>query len=160
MPYLLYGVGIASILVVTVGACGMNTERTVVDTAITEKGKTMSKSEKYTVAQVVPKESVIALGDDFVKYIADDLIRELSKKVLERAEFSDVIVSLKPMRTAEITAWNQVEYRRNMIIADVVRCKDCKHYWKNYIDDYSVPVCLASPQDEAFCSEGERIDDE
>lgn len=118
----------------------------------------MSKSEKYTVAQVAPKESVIALGDDFVKYIADDLIRELSKKVLERAEFSDVIVSLKPMRTAEITAWNQVEYRRNMIVTDVVRCKDCKYYWKNYTDD-SIPVCLASPKDDAFCSEGERKDE-
>lgn len=41
----------------------------------------------------------------------------------------------------------------------VVRCKDCKHYWKNYTDDDSVPVCLASPKDDAFCSEGERKDD-
>lgn len=38
----------------------------------------------------------------------------------------------------------------------IVRCKDCKHYWKNKPSD-DVPVCLASPRDDAFCSEGERI---
>lgn len=42
----------------------------------------------------------------------------------------------------------------------VVRCKDCKHYWRNHADDISVSVCLASPEDDAFCSEGERKDDE
>lgn len=40
---------------------------------------------------------------------------------------------------------------------EVVRCKDCKHYWKNNPSD-DVPVCLASPRDDAFCSEGERIE--
>lgn len=119
----------------------------------------MNKSEKYTAAQVAPKESIIAYGKDFVKYITDDIIRELSKKVLERAKFSDVIVSLKPMRVTELKAWNQVEYRRNMIVTDIVRCKDCKYYWKNYTDDL-IPVCLATPSDDAFCSEGEWKDDE
>ena len=38
---------------------------------------------------------------------------------------------------------------------EVVRCKDCIHYWKNSPSD-DVPVCLASPKDNAFCSEGER----
>ena len=38
----------------------------------------------------------------------------------------------------------------------IVRCKDCKYYWKNHADDISAPVCLASPKDDAFCSEGER----
>ena len=41
----------------------------------------------------------------------------------------------------------------------VVRCKDCIHYWKNNPSD-DVPVCLASPKDDAFCSEGERRKDE
>lgn len=41
---------------------------------------------------------------------------------------------------------------------EVVRCKDCKHYWKNNPSD-GVPVCLASPKDDAFCSEGERKED-
>lgn len=40
----------------------------------------------------------------------------------------------------------------------VVRCKDCKHYWKNK-PRKDVPVCLASPKDDAFCSEGERKED-
>ena len=41
---------------------------------------------------------------------------------------------------------------------DVVRCKDCKHYWKN--NPEAVAVCLASPHDDAYCSEGERRTDE
>lgn len=42
---------------------------------------------------------------------------------------------------------------------EVVRCKDCKHYWKNNPSD-DIPVCLASPKDDAFCSDGERKEDE
>lgn len=45
---------------------------------------------------------------------------------------------------------------------DVVRCKDCVHYWKNHLKeevDDAVAVCLASPKDDAFCSEGERRED-
>lgn len=48
------------------------------------------------------------------------------------------------------------------IVGELVRCKDCKHYWKNskYEDDMdAVAMCLASPEDDAFCSEGERKDD-
>lgn len=40
-----------------------------------------------------------------------------------------------------------------------VRCKDCRHYWKNGGDNSKGAVCLASPSDDAFCSEGEREDD-
>ena len=39
---------------------------------------------------------------------------------------------------------------------EVVRCKDCKFYWKNEDD----VICLASPSDNAYCSEGERREDE
>ena len=120
----------------------------------------MNKSEEYGAVQLAPKESIIAYGKDFVKYITDDIIIKLSEKVLERAKFSDVVVSLKPMRVTELKSWNQIEYRRNMTVTDVVRCKDCKYYWKNHMDDDSVPVCLASPRDDAFCSEGERKSDE
>lgn len=36
---------------------------------------------------------------------------------------------------------------------EIIRCKDCKHYWKN---DDELAICLASPKDDAFCSEGVR----
>lgn len=48
-------------------------------------------------------------------------------------------------------------------VVEVVRCKDCKHYWKNWKNDEpddNCDVCLASPKDDAFCSEGERREDE
>ena len=37
---------------------------------------------------------------------------------------------------------------------EVVRCKDCKYYWRN--NPLETWVCLASPRDDAYCSEGER----
>lgn len=40
----------------------------------------------------------------------------------------------------------------------IVRCKDCKFYWKNDRDSNGV-VCLATPKDDAYCSEGERRED-
>ena len=43
-------------------------------------------------------------------------------------------------------------------VVEVVRCKECIHYWKNKPSD-DIPVCLASPKDDAFCSEGERRED-
>lgn len=45
------------------------------------------------------------------------------------------------------------------IVGELVRCKDCRHYWKNGGDNSKGAVCLASPRDDAFCSEGERKDD-
>ena len=52
------------------------------------------------------------------------------------------------------------------IVGELVRCMECKYYWKNskyksnMEDMEDVAMCLASPSDDAFCSEGERKDDE
>ncbi len=43
-------------------------------------------------------------------------------------------------------------------LVPVVRCKDCKFYWKNSVMT-DVPLCLASPREDAFCSDGERRED-
>ena len=51
-----------------------------------------------------------------------------------------------------------IESEPTVDTVEVVRCKDCIHYWKNKPSD-DVPVCLASPKDDAFCSEGERKED-
>lgn len=57
-----------------------------------------------------------------------------------------------------------IDLQPTAAVVEVVRCKDCKHYWKNWKDGEpswgdGVAVCLASPKDDAFCSEGERRDD-
>lgn len=44
-------------------------------------------------------------------------------------------------------------------VVPVVRCKDCKHYWKNTRESDEVVVCLASAKDDGYCSEGERRED-
>lgn len=50
------------------------------------------------------------------------------------------------------------EVTTQLEMVPVVRCKDCKHYWKNKPSD-DVPVCLASPGEDAYCSESERRED-
>lgn len=63
----------------------------------------------------------------------------------------DTIIDIQP--TVEQPQTNATE---NMV--EIVRCKDCKFYWKNNRDSDGV-VCLATPKDDAFCSEGERRED-
>lgn len=114
----------------------------------------MSESEKYTSVQLVSKDSVLAYGDDYVKYVVDKLRRTISGKVLDRAELSDVIVSLKPMRITEQPFWDQVEYRLNVTVTDLVRCKDCKHYnagFERLKEGYGIEY----PQN-WYCADGER----
>lgn len=125
----------------------------------------MSKSEKYTSVQLVPKESVLAYGEDFVKHIVDDLKRTISEKVLDRAELSDVILSLKPMRVTEQFSWNQLEYRLNVTVTDLVRCKDCKYMIEHYDTDGNAPYRICSEWDsgtdyDGYCHYGERKDNE
>ena len=61
--------------------------------------------------------------------------------------------------STSITQLN-ISLERSTVDAEyVVRCKDCKHYWKNKPSN-DAPVCLASPKDDAFCSEGERKEDD
>lgn len=117
----------------------------------------MSKSEKYTVVQLVSKEDIIDYGDDLVKHIEDKLKRTISGKVIDRAELSDVIVSLKPIITEQLLT-NQVEYRLNMTVADLVRCKDCKHYNAG-VECLKEGYGIEYPQD-WYCADGERRDDE
>lgn len=52
-----------------------------------------------------------------------------------------------------------VENAPTVDAVEVIRCKDCKFYWKNDRDGGGV-VCLATPKDDAFCSEGERRKDD
>ena len=58
-----------------------------------------------------------------------------------------------------VDAW-QIKNAPTIDAIPVVRCKDCKHYWKNTRESDEVVVCLASSKDDAFCSEGERREDD
>ena len=72
---------------------------------------------------------------------------------------------LRTVRSIQSGNFNSIETIQKWIddaptvdAVEVVRCKDCIHYWKNNPSD-DVPVCLASPKDDAYCSEGERRED-
>lgn len=83
-----------------------------------------------------------------------------------RYDFGIYATELWAMTEEQFLEWLNAECDRERPRDMVVRCKDCKYYWKNSkyksntedMDD--LMMCLASPEDDAFCSEGERKDDE
>ena len=92
-----------------------------------------------------------------------------STNLIDRGALIDWIIEshadwcVSPVRSV----FDHIKEMQTVDAVPVVRCKDCKHYWRNnpkwsegesIIN--SIIVCLASPQDNAFCSEGERREDE
>ena len=65
----------------------------------------------------------------------------------------------------EMNAKMAVAYAPTVDAVPIVRCRECKYYWKNskyksnMEDMEDVMMCLASPSDDVYCSEGERKDD-
>ena len=78
----------------------------------------------------------------------DEYVLECVQKVGVSVNRDELLEALKFDREQYEKGWND---RDN----EIVRCKDCKHYWKNKPSE-DVPVCLASPREDAYCSEGER----
>lgn len=117
---------------------------------------------KETAVANIPKEYLLYLRDD-IGFVEKNIIKRISSElaerimaILEREE--EIIVRQSDLRVSEFMPTNSVEYKRQINWSPLVRCKECKHYWKNNPSD-DVPVCLASPKDDAFCSEGERKED-
>ena len=116
---------------------------------------------KETAVINIPKENFaylredIGWGEHVIKCISSELAERIMG-ILEREE--EIVVKQSDLRVSEFMPTNSVEYRRQINWSPLVRCKDCKHYWKNNPSD-DVPACLASPKDDAFCSEGERKED-
>ena len=126
-----------------------------------EKRKIMNNKERYTAAQVVPKESIVAYGAEFISHIADAIKHDLSEKVLDRAEHSDIIVTASQTRVTEQPFYNQVEYRRWITVADLVRCKDCIYHEDEQPGMVYCPAIVGGwVEDEWFCKGGERKNDE
>lgn len=75
---------------------------------------------------------------------ADKLWKAITTRIEEYCDIADLIEIIETQPTVDAEP--------------VVRCKDCKFYWKNNRDSDGV-VCLAAPKDDAFCSEGERKED-
>lgn len=83
-----------------------------------------------------------------------------------KADYDHLLKRFKHLIQSDyIKSFDAWDSRKNDYVLDirdaveVVRCKDCKFYWKNNRDSGGV-VCLATPKDDAFCSEGERKDDD
>ena len=119
---------------------------------------------KQTAVYHIPNEDYRNDDSGFIKYVTDNLTRDLAESVMAVLDLEGEIILKKPeLRVRSVDAYHAVEYREEMVWEPLVRCKDCIHYWKNWRDgdfssrgDDDVAVCLGSPRDDAFCSEGER----
>ena len=83
------------------------------------------------------------------------MTREMAINILRGA----VLGTNEQTHEAVFMAIKALKEQARVDAVEVVRCKDCKFYWKNSVMT-NVPLCLASPRDDAFCSEGERGQDE
>lgn len=83
--------------------------------------------------------------------------------LISRQDVIDLIMETDPFwaeGTTRAIFEGVKKIRAASCVEPIVRCKDCRHYWKNGGNNSKGAVCLASPKDDAFCSEGKRKDDE
>lgn len=123
----------------------------------------MEKTNIEIVAFSVNKHTLIFIKDDegYKKYIVNDLSRRLAERLVDILNTEgEIVAKISDVYCEEDDDFIRVDYRRMLEWCHLVRCKDCKHYWKNSNDFNDSTVCLASPKDEAFCSEGERKETE
>lgn len=94
-----------------------------------------------------------------------DLIRR--GDLLKPDEESDkllIIGSGKTVALAERLMKRKIETVPAVDAVEVVRCRECKHFWSPDKDLYT-PICrkhrgLVDPTEESYCSYGERKDNE
>lgn len=90
-----------------------------------------------------------------VKDIVSDVVKQVDEYTLRC--FQQIGINIDKYELIKALEYDRGQYEKgwNDRDAEIVRCKDCKHYWKNS-PMTDVPPCLVSPKDDAFCSEGER----
>ena len=124
------------------------------------------KEQTEGKAITYPKEEFILYSKDegFKSFVMNEMAMGLGKRVMEiLSSEKEVRIRLSDLTVREISPLNLIEYRQLVKWAPIVRCKDCKFYWKNMNADIGEPyflTCLASPNENAFCSEGERKADD
>ena len=89
---------------------------------------------------------------------ADNLVEVLDEELEDRVKGETIYTNALKSIFLVGFAKQVINDAPTVDAVEVVRCKYCEHYWKNNPSD-DVPVCLASPKDNAFCSEGERRKD-
>ena len=123
----------------------------------------MEEVYKETACFTIDKYQLSKLKDDeaFKEFIINDLSDRLADHLVDiLSSEGEILVSMSDVCCHDNNDFLTVDYRQYIKWRHLVRCKDCKHYWKNSNDFNDSTVCLASPKDEAFCSEGERKETE
>jgi hypothetical protein len=123
----------------------------------------MSKPEIFTTAYALDKASWVHLSDDvdFMDYIKNHLGHHIADRIFQECQSGEKIVAVGNTYEKEILELNQVEIREEVRIADLVRCRDCKHYKKMKClwDEICLRTEMMVGADD-YCSYGERRGEE
>ena len=129
----------------------------------------MSKNNKVEYGHVAHLADMCLYteNEDFREFISESIRRDILDGFMSVCSEKEIIFSLLPEEITEEPRTMQFKITRTLRMEELVRCRDCVHYWKNRGVDLSNPlhmapsrVCYTSPTDDGFCSEGERKDDE
>lgn len=122
---------------------------------------------KETAVCLVPKEQLAYMENntDFIDHLVKNLSSELVERLMGILEREDeIVVRQSELRVRDFIPTNSVEYRREIIWDELVRCRYCKHWDKTWTNDWSpdyhyCPMIDGVRKGDFYCSDGERRED-
>ena len=121
---------------------------------------------KYNSEYLVPTESLDFYGEPLKKHVQEVLDKNLAEIIFQESE-KEVIIRFGDYVELPQTNLNCVTIRRTIDIEPLIRCKDCKHQRKHFLNGgagyYSCDL-IADPhggagadgEPEEYCSAAER----
>ena len=126
---------------------------------------------RYTDAMVY--DATMHNDYDFNRWVEKRLKENLTEVIFAKLNEGEKIISVSDVQSTRRDDYHTIESRIYININDLVRCKDCRHRYKNMTEDeqniydlYGVGGDYCSiygtdaPTDDDFCSRGEKKDDD
>lgn len=112
---------------------------------------------RETTVSLFSKEEMDYIENDkkFVDFIANELTRSISDRLIQVLETNGDIVIKKPvLRVSEYPPTHSIEYRKTVDWEPLIRCKDCIHNEGSDNEPWcNIYECIKSK--DGFCDEGE-----
>jgi len=123
-------------------------------------GETMNKTERFTVAQVIPMECTRdeSTAQGLIDYMITDMSKHIAAELMGRIESGEKAVRLGEYKVIDDNFLHGVEYRRTVYVRDIVRCKYCK--WFDGAELCNNHGMFVGDDLSFYCRDGERKDDE
>lgn len=122
----------------------------------------MIRGENIRTVRVFPAEAKIpteVVSKDTMAFVAEQLGTRVANALI--AKLNDIhreaIVSLSRINTKQDDQYYTI-YRQEMVVEDLVRCKDCL-YWEAETPTFGVCPGSLGTHSEDYCSRGRRTDE-